>query len=144
MVYFYFFLLAICGPSAAGAACLAFLDLEESIERWSPVATGLWEEKEGPRVHPSTSLSLSAIHPSPPLPSHGLCLWLNAGILSQRLPVAKRERAPEKLGKCMWVTASQKGAFHSLIRSFFLSSFLFPCSFLSLFVSLARSIHPHE
>lgn len=130
MVYFYFFLLAICG-----AACLAFLDLEESIERWSPVATGLWEEKEGPRVHPSTSLSLSAIHPSPPLPSHGLCLWLNAGILSQRLPVAKRERAPEKLGKCMWVTASQKGAFHSLIRSFFLLLFV-PVFFFCLFLSL--------
>lgn len=69
-------------------------------------------------------------HPSPPLtllPSHGLCLWLNAGILSQRLPVAKRDRAPEKLGKCMWVTASQKGAFHSP-----LPSFLFLCSFLAL------------
>ena len=89
-----------------------------------------------PPVH--TSLSLSAILPS--LPSHGLCLWLNAGILSQRLAVAKRERAPEKLGKCMWVTASQKGAFHSPLPSFFLLLFV-PLFFSG---SLARSLHPHQ
>lgn len=77
-----------------------------------------------PPVHTSLSLSLPSVPPLPPLLSHGLCLWLNAGILSQRLPVAKRDRAPEKLGKCMWVTASQKGAFHSPLPSFFLLLFV--------------------
>lgn len=70
----------------------------------------------------------------PPLPSLGLCRWLNAGILSQRLPVARRAGAPEKLGKCMWVTASQAGAFHSPLPSFF-SSFLCLCSSLAPSVS---------
>lgn len=59
---------------------------------------------------PPLACSVAAILPSPPLPcprlptlslpaSHGLCLWLNAGILSQRLPVAKRDGAPEEAGQ---------------------------------------------
>lgn len=99
-------------------------------------ATALWLEEDGCSSH---SLSPPAKHPSlppslPPLPSLGLCRWLNAGILSQRLPVARRAGAPEKLGKCMWVTASQAGAFHSPLPSFF-SSFLCLCSSLAPSVS---------
>lgn len=90
--------------------------------------------------HLPLSLSLPSFPPLLLLPSHGLCLWLNAGILLQRLPVAKRDRAPEKLGKCMWVTASQKGAFYSLLLSFFSPPF---CSFV-LSGSLARSFSHHE
>lgn len=94
--------------------------------------TGLWLEEDGSSA---PSLSPPAKHPSPPppspSPSHGLCLWLNAGILSQRLLVAKRAGAPEKLGKCMWVTASQKGAFHSPRPSFFSPPF---CAFVPLWL----------
>lgn len=59
-----------------------------------PGATGLWSKWAGsvhrPRIPPPTFLLP---------PSHALCLWLNAGILSRRLPVAKRDGAPEEAGR---------------------------------------------
>lgn len=88
--------------------------------------------------HPSQPLSLPA--------SHGLCLWLNAGILSQRLPVAKRDGAPRRSwAECMWVTASQKEAFHPSFpppspdsSPFSLSSSFF-CAFIPFRYSRVKS-----
>lgn len=92
--------------------CCSSRTLSSSILWLLPLLLALfkWEGSDLPFLpHPRTpspfSRSVAAILPSPSLPtlslpaSHGLCLWLNAGILSQRLPVAKRDGAPEEAGQ---------------------------------------------
>lgn len=124
---------------------LSLLDLEESTERRSPVATGLWEEEEGPGVYPSTSLSLSlflpAIQPSPPLASPPLT-WA--------LPLAERwdsfteaagcqERAsPRKAGQMYVGHCESEGGFsfsYSLLFSPPFCSCVLSCLFLFLWLT---------
>lgn len=96
------------------------LHTEESFERRSPGATELHEEESAHHI----SLSVAPdVPPSPPLPRHGPCLWLNVGILSRRLLVAKRAIL-RKAGQMHVGQSESEGGF-----SFFCSLLFFPSSF---------------
>ena len=144
----------ITSSTAACSLCAFGLsDLQESIERRSPGATGLREEEEeeeeeGLGVHPSTPPFFSPLllPSSSPLPS------LSSPLLTWALPLAERwdsfteaarcqERSsPRKAGQMYVGHCESEGGFSFSPSLLFSPPF---CSFV-LFGSLARSFSPHE